>query len=226
MGRDQHRDALPCQTADPVPEVPPRLGINPGGRLVQQEKAGLVQRGGSQRQALFPATGEVGRQLPGPRREIVFLQCLINHFPRLGQGVQARHEAQVLAHGEIAIERETLGHIADPRLDLAALADDVEAERRTAAAIRLQQAAHHADGRGLARPVGAEKAVNPARRDRHVEIIDNAGAAKGLAQPGHVDGERFAHGRGSKKSGVPGGGGVSSKRASARKTRRAREESE
>ena len=40
MGGDQHGDALGGEAVDLVPEFAPRLGIDAGGRLVEQEQRG------------------------------------------------------------------------------------------------------------------------------------------------------------------------------------------
>ena len=40
---------------DFVPEVAPRLRVDAGGRLVEQQQLGLVQRRRGQREALLPA---------------------------------------------------------------------------------------------------------------------------------------------------------------------------
>ena len=63
MGGDQHGDALRAQRVDLVPEIAPRLGIDAGGRLVEQQQLGRMQHAGGQRQALFPAAGQIAGQL-------------------------------------------------------------------------------------------------------------------------------------------------------------------
>ena len=47
---------------------------------------------------------------------------------RVGEPIEARDEFQVLAHREILIEAEALGHVADMALDLVGLRADVVAE--------------------------------------------------------------------------------------------------
>jgi hypothetical protein len=48
---------------DLVPEVAPRLGVDAGRGLVQQQQARLVQQAGGQRQALLPAARQRAGQL-------------------------------------------------------------------------------------------------------------------------------------------------------------------
>ena len=63
VGRDQRRQALDRHVVDEVPELAPRLGVDAGGRLVEQQQLRLVQHAGGEREALLPAAGELARQL-------------------------------------------------------------------------------------------------------------------------------------------------------------------
>ena len=151
---------------DLVPELAPRLGVDAGGGLVEQQQLGLGQDAGAERQALLPAA----RQLPAscrsrpcrPRRSMAARASL----RRIGEAVDARDELQVLQDRQVLVEAEALRHVADVALDLLALRADVVAERRAAAAVGRQQPAQHAQRGGLAGAVGAEEAVDlaaPAR---------------------------------------------------------------
>ncbi len=64
MGRDQHGEAFGGHVVDQVPEFAARLGVDAGGRLVEQQQFRLVQHAGGQRQALLPAA----RELPASGR--------------------------------------------------------------------------------------------------------------------------------------------------------------
>ena len=72
--------------------------------------------------------------------------------------VDAAEEPDVLIDGQLLVEREALRHVADAALDAFGIAADVDAVDRGRAARRLQQPAQHADRRGLAGAVAAEKA--------------------------------------------------------------------
>ena len=50
-----------------------------------------------------------------------------------------------------------------------------------------EQAAHHADRRGLARAVWPEEADDLAAVDRHRHVVDHGAAAEALGQVAHVD---------------------------------------
>ena len=85
------------------------------------------------------------------------------------------------------IEAEALRHVADVALDLVGLGADVVAEAGAGALVRREQAAQHADGRGLAGAVGAEEAVDGAALDLHREIAHHRAAVEFLGQAMHVD---------------------------------------
>ena len=63
MGRDQHGQPFGRERMDLVPEIAPRLGIDAGGRLVQQQQLRIGQRAGAERQPLLPAAGELAGEL-------------------------------------------------------------------------------------------------------------------------------------------------------------------
>src|SRR5207244_810148 len=75
----------------------------------------------------------------------------------------------------------------DMALDLVGLGADVVAQARAAAFVRRQQAGEHADGRGLARAVATEEAVDGAAPHLHGEIAHDLAAVEGLGEPFHVD---------------------------------------
>ncbi|MNN32941.1 hypothetical protein D3C81_1466780 [compost metagenome] len=52
---DQHRDAARGKQVQLLPEIAPRLGVDAGGGLVEQQQFRLVQQAGRQRQPLLPA---------------------------------------------------------------------------------------------------------------------------------------------------------------------------
>src|SRR6185503_2393290 len=91
--------------------------------------------------------------------------------------VDAADELEILADGEILVEAEALGHVSGLALDRLALAHQVVAQARTAAAVRREQAADHAQGRGLARAVGAEEAADAALLDAEAQMVDHGARA-------------------------------------------------
>ena len=60
---DEHGHAFGGQLVDLVPELAPRLGVDAGGGLVEQQQLGLGQDAGAERQALLPAARQLAGQL-------------------------------------------------------------------------------------------------------------------------------------------------------------------
>ena len=98
----------------------------------------------------------------------------------------------MLAAGEDRVQRRLLQRRADRRSHLRALADDVEAADRRPPARGRQQRCQHQNRRRLARPVGAEEAVDLARRDGEVDAVHGSGSFPELAHQ-LLDLDRGAH---------------------------------
>ena len=83
---------------------------------------------GGQRQPLLPAARE--RPASWRRREVRPSVASVSRTAArgVGQAVEAGDEVEVLLDREVLVEREPLGHVADLRLDRAALGAEVVAE--------------------------------------------------------------------------------------------------
>ena len=87
-------------------------------------------------------------------------------------------KSQVLAHAQVLVEREALGHVADAPAQRLGLAGHAQAEHRRRAAARREQPAEHADRGGLAGAVGPEEAVDGLARDLEVDVVDGGERAE------------------------------------------------
>src|SRR5207248_3038509 len=83
------------------------------------------------------------------------LYPLLTHVA--GDAVHPGVKVHVLAHGQIAVERKLLAHIADVLLEPFRLGGDVAAGYPCVAGSRFQDAAEHPDGRALAGTVGPDE---------------------------------------------------------------------
>jgi len=146
-----------------------------------------VDHAGGQGQALFPAPRERAGQLIAKPAQVHALNGAGNPGGPVGHGVHAGDEIEVFPHGHVLIERELLGHVAHMGLYQLGLLPHVEAQACAVAVVGAKQPAQHADKCGLARAVGAEKAVYFATIHPHVDVVDHGLAAEYLGQPGHVD---------------------------------------
>ena len=98
---------------DLVPEIAPRLGIDAGGRLVQQQQLRIGQRAGAERQALLPAAGEFAGELLFAAIEAEPLDHLARGASRIAHAIKPRDEFQIFAHRQILVQAEALRHVAD-----------------------------------------------------------------------------------------------------------------
>ena len=98
MRRHQHREALGCKRVDFVPEFAPRLRIDPGRRLVEQQQLRTGQRAGAKRQPLLPAAGQFARKLLLAPIETEPADHIACRGSRIGNPVEPRDEFEVLAH--------------------------------------------------------------------------------------------------------------------------------
>ena len=178
VGGHQHGHAVGGHLVDHVPELAPRLGIDAGGRFVEQQQARPMQHAGGQRHALLPAARQLLRQLIGAIGQADAFQHLGNGTPAVADLVEPRDELQVLGNRQVAIEAEALRHVADLQPDARRVAQQVHAETGAAAAIRAQQAAQHADRGGLAAAVAAEEAADLAFRHLQRQPVDHHGAGR------------------------------------------------
>src|SRR5205814_1985053 len=103
------------------------------------------------------------------------------------QAINRAEELEVLHHGEVAIERESLRDVADVRAHLLAVALDVEAVDGGVAAGRDEETAEDADERRLAGAVRAEETEDLAARDLQRDAVERADGAEVLADVLDVD---------------------------------------
>ncbi len=140
-----------------------------------------MQDAGGEREPLLPAARQLARQLVAPVVEAHALHDLPHRRVAVRHLVDAGDEVEVLEHRQVLVEAEALRHVADLAADFVRLVDDVVAEALARAAVRLEQAAQHADRRRLAAAVRAEKAADLAFGDLQVEALDHLEVAETLA---------------------------------------------
>src|SRR5512145_2041163 len=121
-----------------VPELAPRLRVDAGGRLVEQQQLRLMQQACTQGQALFPTARQRACELRLPLEQAQAFQRPINASRTVVERVDPRHELEILANAQILVEAEALGHVADPSLDRAGLGAQIEAETGSFAGIGRQ----------------------------------------------------------------------------------------
>ena len=184
------------ELVDQLPEAAAGGRVDAARGLVEEDDLRLVEDRAAERQPLLPAHGQRPRQASLASLEAGHLehpgQAAVDRLP--GQPVGAAEKADVLGDGEVLVERELLGHVADDLLDPLGLAADVEPADRGGAGGRVEKAAEHPDGRGFAGPVGPQEAEDGAALDLEAHGVDGGERAEPLGQRLHFDG-MIRHGR-------------------------------
>jgi hypothetical protein len=184
LGRQEHGHAVVVGEArDLVPERGPALDVEPGGRLVEEQKSWLVdEREREVEPALHPArvaadlaVGRLGEPDAGDQAVAAALALVA------GQPVHPGLEAHVLARRQERVERRLLEGDADRIADGGALLDDVVAGDPRRAGGRREEGGQHVDGGRLAGAVRAEEAVDLTGSDREIDPVDGARALLELA---------------------------------------------
>ena len=115
LGRDEQRPPLVAQAVELLPDGHPEEGIDAGGRLVEDQESRIVDERTGELEPSLHAAGQPARPAVPGVPQVEQLQDLLGPPPaaRPEQAEQARHEVDVLAAGQVRIEREQLGHVAD-----------------------------------------------------------------------------------------------------------------
>ena len=175
------------------------------GGLVQDQQAGVLGEGLGDLDELLAGDAELADWLVEVDVQADPVQgCLgdaahllaVDHAEPLGGAAQRdvlgdaelRHQVQLLVDGGDAV---ALGGLDVGELDGLAVDED-------AAGVRLVDAGHHLDQRGLAGAVLAEEHLDLAGADLHGDVVDDGDRAEGFAHPleGEQCGLRISHGGG------------------------------
>ena len=213
---DEDRRAAVGELEEFFPEVAARFGIHRAGRFVEEQQFRRMDHGAGEREALLLAAAHRAGELFLAIGEVVTLDEFVDARARLRARdvLHGGEELQVLAHAQVVEQRELLRHVADAAAQFFGLLRQVQAEHFDLAFGRRHQAAQHADGRGLARTVGAEEAVDVRLRHAQVHVVDGDQGLEALGQAARADrevGRRVrdgglrAHSANSARTGKPGG---------------------
>ena len=145
----------------------------------------MMQQGAHQRQFLFHAAGEPAGLSRAKRVHAGHAQQVDRQtLPlRAHDAEQVGVEIHVLLYGEISIQAEALGHVADLVFHGLRLAGDIEAGHARAAFGGVHQAAKHAQGGGFAGAIGTHQAENLPTRYGEIEMVDGNDGAEA---PGEI----------------------------------------
>ncbi len=188
----QHdRGAQGSQAVDHLPGLAPGRRIEPGGRLVQEQKVRVAD----------DAECQVDPALLAPRQPVgasVAEPVEADQFQHLVDGAAARVAGPVvlegLAHGQLPLDAHLLEDDPDPVPEPRRSHRRIVAQHLHGAGVSAAVSLEDLHGRRLAGP------VRPQQREHltglHVErqVVDGPDVAVGLPQTGHGEGGRRRHG--------------------------------
>lgn len=86
MGGEDQGHALALEPEEPIPQDVPRLRVQPGGRLIEQQQLGVVDQAAGNDEATLHPSGEGLDLVAAPLGELRELQQLIGASAHLGAG--------------------------------------------------------------------------------------------------------------------------------------------
>ena len=199
-GEEDGGAAPVAQVGDVGPQVRAGLRVQPGGRLVEEHQARLVDEAhGDVEPSPLPAGHRL--RLPVPQAvQLQLVEQLLAPPPSVDRGHPVEHPVvhHLVAGPRGAAGGTALRHVADAPAHLLRLADHVVAGHRRGARGRPQQGREHPQRRGLAGAVRAEEADHLALGHVEVDAVDGADLRlrppllrlEGLDQPAGVDHRR------------------------------------
>jgi hypothetical protein len=193
--RHQQGGAGVCQIEQFLPEIAARFRVHRAGRFVQEQQLRRVHDRAGQGEALFLSAAERAGELFRAIGEGVGVDQLVHPRPppRPRQALHGGHELQVLAHGEIFVQRKLLGHVTDPPAQRLRLAWDRQPQHLDLAGAGREQTAKHADRGRFAGTVGTEKAVDVRMRHAQIDAVDRLQRAEPLAEAAGDDRAALVH---------------------------------
>ena len=155
VGGEQHRSAAGAESGDDLPDLAPRLRIEPGGGLVQEQNLGVPHQGAGQGEALLLAS----RKLPDPGARLLLQLDQAQRFLGGAPGPEeAPEEEEHLPHRQLLGKLGLLELDSDPLPNLTLPLVPCEPQDLHFPRFRGEKPLEDLHGRGLAGAVGAEKA--------------------------------------------------------------------
>ncbi len=181
VSRQEDADPLALEVPYHIPHGPPRLRVQTGGRLVQEDEVGLVHEGEGEPHLLLLASREL--------HEVHRRGVLQDHPPKYLVWVDGHvEETSVVFHGlsrrDVGQEGKALGDHPYSLVERLAFLPWVESQHADLASVPLSEAFEYLDGSRLPGPVGTEKREDLPLVDRERYRVDRLEAAIGLLQGG------------------------------------------
>ena len=185
LRRQQERRALADEVADHVPHPDPAARVEARRRLVEDQQPRPADQGSTEVEAAAHAA-RVGLDDPvGGIGQLELLEQFVGAPARLGrrQVVQPAEQPQVLAPGQVLVDRGVLARQADDPPDLVGLRPDVEPGHGRAPGVGPEERGEDPHRRRLAGAVRTEQAQDGPLGDLEVDAVEGSD----LALAGLVD---------------------------------------
>ena len=163
-------------------------GIEPVGRLVEDQELGVGEKTAGNAESLAHAQRVALHALVGALREADACERAVDPAMRFPLA-RCRDHDQVLATSQVPVEAGLLDDRADSRQCRRPLLWDRTAEQLHRAGRRVRETEQHPDQSGLPGAVRAQVAEGGSPRDAQVHICDRGAVAEALCETGSLDDE-------------------------------------
>ncbi len=172
------------------PQVAARDRIDAERRLVEEQQLGLVDQRAGQAQLLLHPAGQLARQAIPKRAEPGEPEQPVQSSPSfLGRHVvQVGVEIEVLLHGEVRVQAESLGHVGDAGLRRLRIRRQALAQHDRVPARGPKHARQHTERGGLAGPIRPDETEQLPPTDLEAELVDRGHVRESTNQPVETDG--------------------------------------
>ena len=186
----QHRGAVVDELADELPDTDPALGVEAGGRLVEEQHRRPVHERRREVEASAHAPRVGARRPVGGVDEVEALEQVGRARRDAGAGEMRElcHHAKVLAPGEVVVDGCVLAGETDAGSNRGRVSHHVDAEHASPARVGPHGRGEHPDGGGLAGAVGAEQPEHGSGGHCEVDSVERDHVAEVLAQALDDDG--------------------------------------
>src|SRR5215472_4689269 len=140
-----------------------------------------------EREALFPTTRKLARELCLAFRQAEFFDAFADRLSSIFHCIHARDKIEIFLNAQILPKTESLRHVTDLTFDRFALGDHIMTQDSTASVVGAEQSAKHSQKRSLATAIWPKEPVNFARAHSKIDMIDRGDFAKTLCHSKHFD---------------------------------------
>ena len=184
-------DALFQHLVEDSPEIAAGHRIDSVGGLVEEDDVRLMDQRTGEAELLLHASRELVREpaLEGPEAAEVEEPPHSRRALRLGHLEEISVEVQILQHGQVPVEPESLGHVGDAALDPLGLLTQRAAGHHRVAGRGPENPGQHAQGGGLACSIGPDETEELAALDGEGQAVDGGDGAKAPGEATQVDGD-------------------------------------